>query len=61
MGDTEPELMVRMINHAHEEIVGWKRNLIKVPSGAIEKSFVREFTSLFVSYNKAAGMEQIAL
>ena len=45
----------------YEEIVGWKRNLFRVPSGTIGKSFIREFTSLLVSYNEAAGMEQIAL
>ena len=61
MGNTEPESIVRTINRAYEEIARWKRNLCRVPSGAIGKSFVREFTSLFVSYNEAAGMEQILL
>ena len=60
-GETEAESIVRTINRAYEEIVGWKRNLFRVPSGAIGKSFVCEFTSLFVSYNEAAGMEQIVL
>ena len=36
--------------HVYDEIVKWKRNLFKVPSGKAGKTFVRELSRMFNAY-----------
>ena len=49
------------INNAYDEIVHWRRNVFKIPSGKAGKSFVRELTRLFKAYAECSSLEGIAL
>ena len=52
---------VLSINACFSEIVHWKRNLFKIPSGKAGKAFVKELSSLFWSYGESSALEPIAL
>ena len=49
------------ISKAYKEVVHWRRNLFKIPSGGQGKTFVQEMASLFQSYVDAAAREKVAL
>ena len=49
------------LNNIYDEIVHWRRNLFKVPSGKQGKSFVPELTRLFQSYADQSALEGVAL
>ena len=49
------------IDDIYMEIVHWKRNLFKIPSGKQGKSFVAEVACLFQSYADASALEAVAL
>ena len=49
------------ISRIYEEVVHWRRNLFKIPSGRQGKAFVQEMASLFQSYADASARERIAL
>lgn len=53
-GEVEGEVSVCDIQ---EEIVHWKRNLFKVPSGRAGKSFIRERTRMFRAYTDVSALE----
>ena len=50
-----------MINEIYEEIVHWRRNLFKVPSGKAGKAFVTEIDHLLCANAEAEALEAIAL
>ena len=50
-----------VINNTYDEIVHWKRNLFKVPSGRHGKSFVVELARLFQAYADQSALETVAL
>ena len=50
-----------MIEGAYNQIVHWKSNLFKVPSGSMGKKFVAELSRLFEAYTTESGLESIAL
>lgn len=60
-GEVEGEEFVQVIEGCYEEVVHWKRNLFKVPSGRAGKSFVRELTRMFQAYADASALESMAL
>ena len=60
-GDLEGKAFITSIDCAYEEIVHWKKNLFKVPSGKQGKLFVRELARLYSSYAEGGGLEQCAL
>ena len=60
-GDIEGEITVCNIHECYKEIVHWKRNLFKVPSGRTGKSFIRELTRMFQAYADASALESVAL
>ena len=49
------------INTYYEEIVHWKKNIFKIPSGKAGKAFVIELARLLRSYSDDSAMEGIAL
>ena len=49
------------LNRVYDEIVQWKRNLFKVPSGKAGKAFVRELSGMFSAYAKGSALECVAM
>ena len=49
------------MNKTYEEVVHWRWNLFKIPSGRQGKAFVQEMVSLFQSYVNASAREKVAL
>ena len=60
-GDKDGELFAQSIHFCYGEVVHWKRNLFKIPSGKPGKAFVRELTCLFRAYTDASALESVAL
>ncbi len=60
-GDKDGEYLTKKIDHYYEEIVHWKRNLFKVPSGKAGTSFVREVSHMFQAYAESSALEGIAM
>ena len=50
-----------VIKSCYDEIVHWRGNLFKVPSGKIGNSFVRELVRLFCSFADSSALESVAL
>ena len=51
-----------VIKSCYDEIVHWRRNLFKVPSGKIgTNSFVRELVRLFRSFADSSALKSVAL
>ena len=59
-GNAEPRSLVESIETAYGETVCWRRNLFKIPSGKVGKTFVSEVAALFKAYNESAGLEPVA-
>ena len=60
-GDMDEDTFSRTIKTACKEVVHWRRNLLKVPSGKTGKAFVRELARLFQAYAEGSAMESVAL
>ena len=60
-GDIDGESFAHSIDCCYAEIVHWRRNLFKTPSGKAGKSFVRELSRLFRAFGDASAMESVAL
>ena len=60
-GQADPVSVASMMTAAFDEVVRWKRNLFRIPAGSIGKSFVRELSAMFQSYNEGSGMESVAI
>ena len=60
-GEIDGTTMQGVINESYNEIVHWKRNLFKVPSGKAGKGFVRELTRLLNAFAEVSALEVIAL
>ena len=60
-GDIEGEELCNRIDRCYEEIVHWKRNLFKVPSGRAGKAFARETTRLLRAFSEGSALESVAL
>ena len=61
LGEIDGTTMQGVINESYNEIVHWKRNLFKVPSGKAGKGFVRELTRLLNAFAEVSALEVIAL
>ena len=59
--DIEGVSFTRTISSCYSEIVHWRRNLFKIPSGKAGIAFVRELARLFRSYGEVSAMEGVAL
>ncbi|MDA8002339.1 MAG: reverse transcriptase domain-containing protein, partial [Alphaproteobacteria bacterium] len=60
-GSLKGEQFCRKIDDCYDEMVTWKRNIFKVPSGKQGQAFVRELARLFSSFAEANSMERITL
>ena len=60
-GDLSGEESTKVIDDAYAQIIYWRPNLFKVPSGACGKHFVAEFTRLFNSFAMESDLEAVAL
>ena len=60
-GKISGEDFTQIINSSYDEVVHWRRNLFKVPSGKSGKAFVGELARLFASYGEESILEPIAL
>ena len=49
------------LNGIYDEIVHWKRNLFKVPSGKAGTIFVRELSFMFRAYADRSARESVAM
>ena len=55
------EELSQTINTYYEEVVHWKKNIFKIPSGNAGKAFVNELVRLLRAYSDDSAMEGIAL
>ena len=55
------EQLCKKIDEYYQEMVTWRRNLFKVPSGKQGQAFVSKLAQLFRSFGDAPSMEVIAL
>ena len=55
------ETFAHSISCCYPEIVHWKRNLFKIPSGKLGILLVKEITKLFQSYADRSALESIAI
>ena len=60
-GDIDGASYRNAINDAYSEVVHWRRNVFKVPSGRVGKLFVCELACLFLAYAEGTTLESIAL
>ena len=60
-GKLNGEAFARSIDHSYKEIVHWRRNLFKIPSGKAGKAFVQELTRMFRAYSDSSALECVAL
>ena len=60
-GEVDGETFAHSIHAIYDEIVNWKRNLFKTPSGKAGKLFVQELTRLFTAYAESSALESISL
>jgi hypothetical protein len=60
-GEIEGHAFRCKIDLAYAEIVQWRRNVFKVPSGKVCKAFVAELGRLFRAYAENSPLEQVAL
>ena len=60
-GEIDGEKIAADIDSIYTQIVHWKHNLFKVPSGKYGKVFVQELACLFNAYGEATAIEGVAL
>ena len=60
-GERDGDSVAHSIQQSYDEVVHWKRNIFKIPSGKAGKAFVRETTRLFQAYATGSALESIAL
>ena len=60
-GDQDGESFTRGVDQCYTEIVHWRRNLFKVPSGKAGRTFVHELSHLFQAYAESSALEGVAM
>ena len=60
-GDLSGEEFTKAIDDAYAQVIHWRPNLFKIPSGACGKQLVTELTCLFNAFVLDSEMESIAL
>lgn len=60
-GDVDATTLIERIDNAYQQIVHWKPNLFKIPSGNSGSLFVSTLTSLISAYADGTALECIAL
>ena len=59
--DIPGETFVNLINDLHDEIVTWKKNLFKLPTGSAAKVFIKELSLWLERFNRKTEHHSIAL
>ena len=59
--DHAGEKFVMEINNAYDEIIHWRKNLFKVPTGKAGRSFITELTLWLDHYNRGMSFKGITL
>ena len=52
---------INAINNAYEEVIQWRKNLFKLPTGKSVKFFIRELTVWLEHFNQRSNFHAIAL
>ena len=60
-GDKDGEYLTQKLDQCYKEVVHWRRNLFKIPSGKAGTSFVREVSRMFQAYAESSALEGIAM
>ena len=60
-GDKDGECLTQKLDQCHKEVVHWRRNLFKMPSGKAGTSFVRKVSRMFQAYAESSALEGIAM
>ena len=60
-GEIDGETFSHSIECCYAEVVHWKRNLFKIPSGKAGKAFVRELSRLFRAFGDCSALDCVAL
>ena len=60
-GDLSGQVFSSSVDDAYNQIVHWRSNLFKVPSGSTGKRFVAEIAYLFEAFATESAMEVVAL
>ena len=60
-GNIDGKKVTEDIDKIYSEIVHWRHNLFKVPSGKQGKAFIHEMARLFSGYAEATSMEGVAI
>ena len=60
-GNVDGETFSCALNGIYDEIVHWKRNLFKVPSGKAGTAFVRELSRMFRAYADCSALERVTM
>jgi len=60
-GDHDGTSFAHSLSCCYAEVVHWKQNLFKVPSGKVGNSFVKEITRLLRAYIETSALESVAL
>ena len=55
------EEFVFLIDNAYEQIIKWRKNLFKLPSGNASKRFINELSTWLENYNNNTELQYIAL
>ena len=59
--ELDGKIFAEAVNSCYDEIVHWRRNIFKIPSGKTGKAFVREMTKLLTAFAEISALEGIAL
>ena len=60
-GAEDGESLAQSVNAIYDEVVHWKLNLFKTPSGKAGRLFVQEVTRLFTAYAENSALESVSL
>lgn len=60
-GDLSGQVFTSLIDEAYSQVVHWRPNLFKVPSGSSGKRFVAELAHLYEAYATESALEPVAL
>ena len=60
-GNCEGESLCHMMTCTYDEVIHWKKDLFRVPSGKAGNTFVHELSRLFREYANGSCLESIAL
>ena len=60
-GEKDGDILIQSVDTIYNEIVHWKRNLFKTPSGKAGRLFVQEITRLLTAFSEKTALEGIAM